>query len=78
MWYPSLGLNQKPQPYQDWALPIELLGCLAEEPRFERGRAFLSLGPKPSVLPITLFLNKMVLPEGIEPPPFLAMERSTN
>ena len=26
----------------------------------------LFLGPKPSVLPITLFLNKMVLPEGQE------------
>ena len=53
------------------------LFILAEEPRFERGQANMSLGPKPSVLPITLFLNKMVLPEGIEPSPFLAMERST-
>ena len=74
----EFGLEPKTSTLSRLGSTIELLGCLAEEPRFERGRAFLSLGPKPSMLPITLFLNKMVLPEGIEPSPFLAMERSTN
>ena len=70
-------MNQKPQSYIDYALPLSY-SDMAEEPRFERGQANMSLGPKPSVLPITLFLSKMVLPEGIEPSPSPAVGRSTN